>query len=199
MKLVQLARYNNSWYHPGRFLALQLAWYFLGLPLLRSSVIPSSSLRVFLLRLFGAKIGGGVVIKPGARVKYPWHLVIGNDCWLGEDCWIDNLTTVTIGSDVCLSQGAYLCTGNHDWSDPAFGLITKPITLEDGCWVGAKAVLAPGVVLEKSAIAAAGAVVYKRIPAGEIHAGNPAAFVRERRFSPVEKRKQRVSEEQLVS
>jgi putative colanic acid biosynthesis acetyltransferase WcaF len=199
MSHVQLASYQNSWYRPGRCLAWQLAWYFVGLPFLRSSVIPSSSFRVFLLRMFGARIGNGVVIKPGVRVKYPWHLALGDHCWVGEDCWIDNLTTVTIGNDVCLSQGAYLCTGNHDWSDPAFGLITKPITLEDGCWVGAKAFVAPGVVVETSAVASAGSVVYKRIPAREIHAGNPAVFVRERCFSSGGNKKQLVSQEQFVS
>ena len=177
---VDLSRFNNSWYRPGRSKLTQAAWFFLGLPILRSSMIPSSGLRVRLLRLFGASIGTGVVIKPGVRIKYPWLLTIGNHSWLGEDCWIDNLAPVRIGSNACLSQGSYLCTGNHDWSDPAFGLIVKPITLADGSWVGAKAVICPGVDLGVEAIAAAGSVVVKSIPAGEIHAGNPAEFVRRR-------------------
>ncbi|MDQ6708535.1 MAG: hypothetical protein M3Z85_21455, partial [Acidobacteriota bacterium] len=75
---------------------------------------------------------------------------------------------------------AYLCTGNHDWSDPAFGLILGAITLGNGSWVGARALLAPGVSLGDSAVAGAGSVVTKSIPAGEIHAGNPAVFARHR-------------------
>lgn len=177
---VRLATFENSWYSPGRSFAWQAAWFFLGLPVLRSSLIPSSSLRVRLLRLFGARVGSGVVIKPGVRVKYPWRLSIGNDCWIGEDCWIDNLDDVVIDHDVCISQGAYLCTGNHDWSDPSFGLIIRPIKLETGSWIGARAVLAPGVVLREGAIAAAGSVVQRGIPAYEIHSGNPATFVRRR-------------------
>ncbi len=177
---VDLRGYDNSWYTPGRSRAWQAAWFFLGLPLLRSSLLPSSSLRVRLLRLFGARIGKGVVIKPGVRVKYPWHLVVGNWSWIGESCWIDNLTRVAIGSHACLSQGAYLCTGNHDWRDPQFGLIVRGITVEDGAWVGAKAILMPGVVLGQGAVAGAGSVVAKPIPAGEIHTGNPAQFARYR-------------------
>jgi putative colanic acid biosynthesis acetyltransferase WcaF len=177
---IDLAKFNNTWYRPGRSPFVQAAWFFIGLPLLRCSIIPSSVLRVHLLRAFGASIGRGVIIKPGVRVKYPWLLGIGDHSWLGEDCWIDNLALVQIGNNVCVSQGAYLCTGNHDWSDPAFGLIVRPITLADGSWVGAKAVICPGVELEENAIAAAGGVVTLSIPAGEIHAGNPAKLVRHR-------------------
>ncbi len=176
MSAVHLRLYDNSWYQPGRSRLWQAAWFFLGLPVLRSSLIPSSGLRVRLLRWFGARIGAGVVIKPSVNVKYPWNLVIGNCCWIGEACWIDNLSRVQIGDDVCLSQGSYLCTGNHDWKDPAFGLILAPIEVRDGAWVGAKATLMPGVVLGTGAIAAAGSVVSKSIPDFEIHAGNPAAF-----------------------
>jgi putative colanic acid biosynthesis acetyltransferase WcaF len=180
MSRVRLSVFDNSWYQSGRSRACQAAWFFLGLPLLRCSLLPSSRLRVRLLRWFGAQMGTGVVIKPGVRVKYPWRLKVGNDCWLGEDCWIDNLAAVEIGHDVCVSQGAYLCTGNHDWSDPAFGLVTSAISLANGSWVGARALVAPGVTFGEHAIAAAGSVVTKDIPASQIYAGNPAVFVRHR-------------------
>ena len=182
MGLVRLNTFDNSWFQPGRSRSVQAAWFFLGNPVLRCSVIPSSGLRVWLLKRFGARIGAGAVIKPGVRVKYPWKLSIGTDCWIGEDCWIDNLAPVSIGSDVCLSQGVYLCTGNHDWSDPAFGLIVKPITIGDGAWIAAKAVVAPGVEIGECAIAAMGSVVNQNIPAREVHAGNPARIVTRRRF-----------------
>lgn len=177
---VDLSRFDNAWYRPGRAGVVCALWFVAGAPLLRSSVLPFSAVRRSLLRLFGGRIGRGVVLKPGVRVKYPWRLTVGDNSWLGEDCWIDNLEQVTIGSDVCVSQGAYLCTGNHDWSDPAFGLIVKPITLRDGSWVGARAVVCPGVTLHECAVAAAGSVVTQDIPAYEIHAGNPARFVRRR-------------------
>jgi putative colanic acid biosynthesis acetyltransferase WcaF len=177
---VQLKHFDNSWYRPGRSRLVQAAWFFAGLPVLRCPLLPSSGLRVRLLRWFGARIGSGVVIKPGVRIKYPWMLSIGNHCWLGEDSWIDNLAQVTLGDSVCISQGAYLCTGNHDWSDPAFGLLVGSIWLKDGVWVGARALVGPGVTIEANAIAAAGSVVTKNVPASEIWSGNPAAFIRRR-------------------
>jgi len=178
--MTDLSQFDNSWYSPGRSRLTQVLWFFPGLPLLRCSVLPSSALRRWLLRLFGATVGRGVVIKPGVRVKYPWRLSVGDHSWIGEDCWIDNLDDVNIGANVCISQGAYLCTGNHNWSDPAFALITEPITIQDGAWVGARAVVAPGVRLGRCAVAAAGSVVTKDIPPYEIHSGNPARFVRRR-------------------
>ena len=176
---IRLDTYDNSWYQPGPFWKRSL-WFFLGQPLFQLSWMPSSKLRVALLRVFGARVGTGVVIKPQVQIKYPWFLSIGDNCWIGEHCWIDNLTSVRLGSNVCLSQGAYLCTGNHNWSDPAFGLILAPIYCRDGSWAGAKSVLGPGAVLGECSVAGAGAVVTGIVPDYEVHAGNPARFVRAR-------------------
>src|SRR5215471_14436075 len=101
-----LSSFNNSMYDPGRSRFVQALWFFFGLPLLRSQMLPGSAFRVWLLRLFGAKVGTGVVIKPGVRVKYPWLLEVGDHTWIGEDVWIDNLDEVLVGRDVCISQGA---------------------------------------------------------------------------------------------
>lgn len=141
-----LSCFDNSWYKPGRSRLAQALWFFAGMPLVRSALLPWSGVRVFLLRAFGARIARDVVIKPGVRVKYPWLLSAGDHTWIGEDVWIDNLAPVTLGRDVCISQAAYLCTGNHDWSDPAFGLIVRPITVHDGAWIGARAVISPAFV-----------------------------------------------------
>ncbi|MEG9431470.1 WcaF family extracellular polysaccharide biosynthesis acetyltransferase [Terriglobus sp. ADX1] len=177
---IDLKSYDNSWYEPGRSYLWRAAWMLLGLPLFRSPLLPSSRLRVTLLRLFGASVGEGVVIHSEVVVKYPWHLRIGDDCWIGERAWIDNLTTVTLGNNACLSQNAYICTGNHDWRDPSFGLMVAPVTLGNGAWVGARGMLLPGVTLYEGAVAGAGSVVSKNIPSWQIYAGNPALFVRNR-------------------
>ena len=159
MQPVDLASFDNSWYRPGRSKLVLATWFFLGLPVLRSSWLPFSGVRRSLLRLFGARIASGVVLRPGVRVKYPWILEIGENSWIGEDVWLDNLAPIRIGSNVCISQGAYLCTGNHDWTDPAFGLIVRPIVIGDGAWIGAKAMLCPGVEIGECAVASAGSVV----------------------------------------
>jgi putative colanic acid biosynthesis acetyltransferase WcaF len=184
MSAVDLASFANAWYNPGKPAWVRALWFFVGAPVVSSRLLPLSSVRVWLLRLFGASLGQGLVIKPGVRIKHPWMLTAGDRCWLGEDCWIDNLAPVTLGRNVCISQGAYLCTGNHDWSDPAFGLIVKSIALADGAWAGARSVLCPGARLGEGAIAAAGSVVSGSVPPWEIHAGNPAVFVRRRTLRP---------------
>lgn len=118
------------------------------------------------------------------RVKYPWLLEIGENSWIGEDVWLDNLAPIRIGSSVCISQGAYLCTGNHDWTDRAFGLIVRPITVADGAWIGAKALLCPGVEVAECAVASAGSVVTANLMAYTVYAGNPAVAIRMRNVSP---------------
>ncbi len=177
---IDFGKYDNSWYTPGRSLVVRSLWMFFGAPFFRSTWCVSSALRCRLLRLFGATIGHHVVIRQGVIVKYPWHLRVGDHTWIGENVWIDNLTTVQLGSNVCLSQAAYLCTGNHDWTDPHFGLRVAPISVHDGAWVGARSTVLPGVTLHEGAIAAAASVVTRSVPAWQIVAGNPAVFLRDR-------------------
>lgn len=135
---VDLSTPDNSLLVRGRSRAIEALWIFCAAPVLASRIMVSSQVRVWLLRLFGADIGTNVYLKPGIRVKFPWYLSIGDHCWIGEDVWIDNLARVSIAPHVCVSQGAYLCTGNHDWSQRNMRLFSKPIRLETGCWVGAR-------------------------------------------------------------
>src|SRR5208283_1652487 len=122
MPLPDLSSYDNSWYSTGRSKLVRALWFFLGSPLIRCELLPFSSVRRVVLRCFGASVKRKVVLRSGLRVKYPWHLSIGEHSWVGEGVWIDNLVEVRIGANVCISQGAHLCTGNHDWTDPSFGL-----------------------------------------------------------------------------
>jgi putative colanic acid biosynthesis acetyltransferase WcaF len=179
---IDLSKYDNSDYPADRSPVRWLLWYFVGSPIVETPWIPVSSLKVAVLRLFGAKIGEGVYVKPRVRVKFPWLLTVGNHCWIGEDVWIDNLAAVTIGSSVCISQAAYLCTGNHDWTTPNMKIFARSIKLEDGSWVGARSTLCPGVKLGAGSIAAVGSVVQRDIPDFEIWSGNPATFVKKRQI-----------------
>lgn len=148
--------------------------------LLVSSWLPGSSWRVWLLRMFGAQMGRGVVVKPGVRVKFPWRLVVGDYSWIGESVWIDNLAPVFIGSHVCVSQGTYLCTGSHDWGREGFDLIVRSITLSDRVWIGAGSVLAPGCICDEGAVLLMGSVAKGQLASWTIHAGNPAQAVQAR-------------------
>ena len=134
-----------------------------------------------LLRMTGASVGAGVVIKPRVTIKYPWKLTVGDNSWIGEQVWIDNLDQVTIGAHVCISQGALLLCGNHDYKKPTFDLITGPIVLENGVWIGAKASVGPGVTCGSYSVLAMGSVATKNLEEWIVYQGNPALAVRQRR------------------
>ena len=159
-------------YHQIRF----VVWFFSG-RLLLASFLPGTYWRKQLLRLFGAKIGFGGRFKPRLHITCPWNLVVGSHCWFGESSWIDNLARVVIGDNVCLSQGAYLCTGNHDYRTEAFDLQLSPICVETCAWVAAKAIIAPGVTIGKHAVVSLGSVVFNDVPERSIVKGNPAIIV----------------------
>ena len=180
--MVDLSKFDNSWYHPGRDFLVRTVWHFVNAMLLQNPLNPSSQLKVMILRMFGARIGEGVMLKPSINVKYPWNLEIGDYSWIGENAWLDSLAPIKIGSNACISQGVYLCTGNHDWTDPAFGLIVKPITIEAGAWVGARATVLPGVTVRSHSIVAAGSVIAKDTESYGIYVGNPAVAVKERKI-----------------
>ncbi len=157
--LRNLAAYDNSNFDPGRGLLVRSVWYVISLVVFESGWFPVSSLKCGLLRMFGAGIGFNVVVKPNVRIKYPWRLRVSDHCWIGQDVWIDNLDIVTLESDVCISQGAYLCTGSHDHRSPSFELKTAPILIKHGAWVAARAILLPGAVVEQCEVISAGTVV----------------------------------------
>ncbi len=180
---MRLDKYTVGGYSPGSGLWKQILWYYLGSPLFSSYLITSSRFKCWILRCFSAQVGEGVRIKTGVRVKFPWRLIIGDFVWLGENCWIDNVAMITIKNHSCLSQNVYLCTGNHDWSDPNFRLKDAPILIEEGCWIAARAVVGPGVTIGKGAVLGLGAVAGRSLDPMTIYAGNPAQAIKPRVIS----------------
>ena len=176
---VDLSKYTNPEFDRGRSKVFELLWLFVQ-TLLITSWIPGALHRRVILRLFGAKIGKGVDIKPGVKIKFPWKLKIAAYSWIGEDVWIDNLAPVTISSNCCISQGAYLCTGSHNWSSETFDLITEPIKIEDSSWVCASAVVGPGVTIRQGAILALGSTTTHDLEPWTIYKGSPCKNVGKR-------------------
>ena len=159
-----------------------IIWYFFNY-LVFNSIIPwPYKFKAFLLRIFGAKVGKGLVIKTMVRIKNPWRLSIGDNCWIGESVWIDNLEDVKIGSNVCISQGAMLLTGNHDYSISNFPYLSKGIDIEDGVWIGAKSVVCPGVTCKSHSILTVNSVASKVMEDFTIYSGNPALPLRKRKM-----------------
>jgi putative colanic acid biosynthesis acetyltransferase WcaF len=176
---VDLETYDNSWYKPGPSWKIAL-WMLTSFLFFNHGMALFSSFKCWLLRVFGAKIGVGVIIKPSVNIKYPWLLAIGNHCWIGENVWIDNLAQVNIGNSVCLSQGAMLLTGNHDYSQSTFNLITKGISLADGVWIGARSVVCPGVKAQSHSILTVQSIATRDMESFTIYQGNPAIAVKQR-------------------
>ena len=156
---------------------VKLIWDFFGKPLI-SSYHPGTNWRKLILIIFGAKIGKGGKIKTNIRISEPWHLSIGDHCWIGENVWIDNLALVKIGNRVCISQGVYLCTGNHNFKKDLFDLILEKIVIEDDCWIAAKSIIAPGSRLKRGSIACLGSVVSGILEENGIYKGNPARLLK---------------------
>lgn len=177
---VRLNDFDNSWYNPGRGLFLRMLWLSVNRVIFQTHFPWPFKLKVGLLRIFGSRVGLGVVIKPRVNIKYPWNVSIGNHCWIGEGVWIDSLGKVIFGDNVCLSQGCMIETGNHDWSDPKFGLVIDDVVLDDGSWAGACSLLLPGSKLGNHAVLAAGAVLNGDAEPYSIYMGNPAVKKGER-------------------
>ena len=172
--------YNNSNYYPGRNLFTRITWYFVNSIFLNSYLFPSSLLKITLLKIFGSSIGYGVIIKPKVNIKYPWLLSIGNNVWIGENVWIDNLDSVIIEDDVCISQGALLLSGNHNYKKNTFDLITGIIHLKKGVWIGANAVVCNNTTAENYSILTVNSVINSKMEKNMIYKGNPAKPIRKR-------------------
>lgn len=164
----------------GRSKRFEGLWYLVKCMVFLSPWPWSNALKCRLLRLFGAKIGSGVVIKPRVNIHFPWRLVVGDHSWLGEEVFILNFEPVTIGAHCCISQRAFLCAGNHDFRDPAFAFRNRPIAVADGAWIAAGCFVGPGVSIGVDAVAMAGSVVLDDLPAGMLCAGNPCVQIKPR-------------------
>lgn len=177
---IDLSTFRNPRFDRGALRWKEFCWLLVSAFFFRHSLSLWNGAKIRWLRIFGAKIGKGVLIKPQVQIKFPWKLVIGDHVWIGENVWIDNLAPVNIGSNVCISQGAYLFTGNHDYKKTTFDLIVKPVTVEEGAWIGAKAIVCPGIKVGSHAVLTAGSVATGNLEAFSIYQGNPAVEVRRR-------------------
>jgi putative colanic acid biosynthesis acetyltransferase WcaF len=127
----------------------------------------SSSIRISTLRLFGADIGRGVIFRPRTRVRFPWKLHIGNDCWIGEGVWFHNQDHIWINNDVTISQETFLTTGSHAHRRD-MALITRPISIESGAWITARCIILGGTKIGTSALIGPGTVASGDIPSNAI-------------------------------
>lgn len=151
----------------------------------RTSPRPLHSWRVFLLRLFGAKMGPNCHFYPRSKVWAPWNLICADQVTAGDGVEIYNPAPVTLGSHAILSQEAYVCGATHDYDDPAFPLIAYAMNIGAYAWVCARASVAPGVNIGEGAVLGLGSVATRSLEAWTVYAGVPAVKVKERRQFPI--------------
>jgi putative colanic acid biosynthesis acetyltransferase WcaF len=164
----------------GRPLVIEGAWHLLKCLLFLTPLPVPSRVKCAVLRMFGARIGKGVVIKPQVKIHFPWKLTVGDFAWIGEEVFILNFEPITIGTHCCISQRAFLCGGSHDYRQVDMPYQNAPIRVEDGAWVGAQVFVAPGVTIGSEAMIAAGSVVTKDLPPRMVCRGNPCLPVKKR-------------------
>ena len=177
---IDLSIYNNSWYKSGGNPIKRFLWYFTNILFFKNAWNPCNAIKIRLLKLFGAQVGSNVIIKPYVNNKYPWTLTMVNNVWIGENVWIDNLANVDIGNNVCISQGAMLLCGNHNYKKKTFDLIIGEINLKDGTWVGAQSTVCPNVTFYENSILTVGSIAIHDLEANGIYQGNPAIKIRTR-------------------
>ncbi|NEO27690.1 MAG: colanic acid biosynthesis acetyltransferase WcaF [Kamptonema sp. SIO4C4] len=179
---IDLSQYDQSDFDRGRPGWLILLWWLVQAVTFPVTLHNWSSLRCTILRAFGAKIGKGVIIRPTARITYPWKLTIGDYSWIGDDVVLYSLDPIYLGSHVVISQDCYLCTGSHDITSPVFSLQTAPIWVGNGAWVATDCFVAPGVKIGANAVIGARSSVYRDIPPEKIAMGNPCRPCKDRKM-----------------
>ena len=136
-----------------------------------------------MLKIFGANLSGMPFIHSTAMILIPWNLTMKHRACLGERAYAYSLGKIKILEGATIAQEAYVCTGTHDFNDPSLQLITKPITVGKNSFIGARAMILPGVSIGDQAIVGAMSVVSRDVPDHQIVAGNPAKKIGERPIS----------------
>ncbi|WP_421892764.1 WcaF family extracellular polysaccharide biosynthesis acetyltransferase [Marinoscillum sp.] len=162
----------------GRF--TEMLWYLCKMFFFLSPFPWPNKMKRTLLVFFGAKVGTGLIIKPRVNIHFPWKLIIGDDVWIGEEVFILNFEPLSIGSNACISQRAFLCGGNHDYRDPAFKYRNEPIIIGSGVWIGAFTFTGPGVHIRENCVITAGSVVTSDLPEDMVCSGNPCRPIKGR-------------------
>jgi putative colanic acid biosynthesis acetyltransferase WcaF len=172
-----LARFRVEPEFRGRSVFAIQIWRIVQCSIFRCSPRKANTWRVFLLRIFGAKIGKRVLIRPSARIEYPWKLKIGDNSWIGERVCLYNLGLIVIGKSSVISQESYICSGSHDYKSPSFPLTNTQIHIGDEVWIAARSFVCPGVVIGDGSVVAACSCVTKNVGNGMIYGGNPARYL----------------------
>lgn len=177
---VDLSQYHQPGYDAGGSKIKMTIWWFVQAIAFPLSLHTGHAIRCWLLRRFGARIGKNVVIRPTARITYPWNIEIGDYSWIGDDVVLYSLAPIKIGAHCVISQESYLCTGSHALDDPRFPLETGEVVIENGVWIATDCFIGPTVRVGANAVIGARSSVFQSMPAEQICVGSPCKPIKAR-------------------
>jgi len=136
--------------------------------------------RRWLLRLFGAKVGQGVLLRPSVKVTYPWKVSIGNFVWIGDDVVLYSLGEIEIGDHAVVSQRSYICAAGHDYTKIDFPIFDKKVYIGEQAWLATDVFVAPGVLVGMGTVVGARSSVFHDLPPMMVCVGSPAKPIKAR-------------------
>lgn len=138
--------------------------------------------RRFLLRCFGAEIGKHVIIRPSAKMTYPWKVKIGDYSWIGDDVVLYSLGNIIIGKNTVISQKSYICTGTHDYTKNNFPILEKKTVIGNACWLATDVFVSPGVTINNGVVVGARSTVINDLDSNSVYVGSPVRFIKKRKI-----------------
>lgn len=175
-----LKQYNTPPGFRGKSKIIVQLWWICNALLFNPSPQVLYGWRRFILRSFGAEIGKGVIIRPSAKITYPWKVKIGDYSWIGDDVVLYSLDNIIIGKNTVISQKSYICTGTHDYSIIDFPIKGKEINIEDECWLATDVFVSPGVTIKKGTVVGARSTVINDLDSNSVYVGSPVRFIKKR-------------------
>lgn len=125
------------------------------------------------------EVPDSTVINPPYQTDFGANTFLGKNVFINRDCTLVDLGGIYLADNVLLAPHAMIISVNHN-ENPAHrrDLVLKSVHIQKNAWIGANAIILPGVTVGENAIVGAGSVVTKNVPADSIVAGDPAKFIR---------------------
>lgn len=176
-----LSKYSTPNDFRGKSKIMVQLWWLVYALFFRTSPQVLYGWRRYLLRCFGAQIGKNVIIRPTAKITYPWKVKIGDYSWIGDDVVLYSLGSIIIGKNVVVSQKSYICTGTHNYTKIDFPIEARTIIIEDECWLATDVFVSPGITIKRGAVIGARSTVIKDLESSSVYVGSPARFIKKRK------------------
>jgi putative colanic acid biosynthesis acetyltransferase WcaF len=145
-----------------RYNFFALSWFVIN-NLIFNSCFPFNSIKVFLLKIFGAKIGKNVLLGTNIYIKYPQNFIVGNNVWIGNFTIFDNVSKILIEDNVCISQFTVLVASNRNFKNDQFTIIEASILIKSNSWISSCCRIGPNTCIQENSFIKFGSVIVGKI------------------------------------